>query len=119
EELAARGKIRLSKKEIRRKMGALFIERNSINLYFDVLDTPEFFWEHAELEPLYTMTATYLDIEARVRALNQRLDIVHELFDMLVTELNHQHSSKLELTIIWLICIEVGLSILQNVFRLF
>ena len=50
-------------KEIRRKMGELFIERNSINLHVDVLDTPEFFWEYSELEPYYAMTANYLDIE--------------------------------------------------------
>jgi uncharacterized Rmd1/YagE family protein len=38
---------------------------------------------------------------------------VHELFEMLGNELNHQHSSRLEWTIIWLIIIEVGLSILH------
>jgi transposase len=28
-----------------------------------VLDTPEFFWEYTELEPLYAMAAKYLDVE--------------------------------------------------------
>ena len=49
EDLAKHGRISLSRKEIRRKMGELFIERNSINLHVDVLDTPEFFWEYSEL----------------------------------------------------------------------
>lgn len=116
EDLAKRGKISLSRSEIRRKMGKLFIERSSINLHFDVLDTPEFFWEHPELEPLYAMTANYLDIETRVEVLNQRLDVVHELFGMLGNELNHQHSSRLEVTIIILIVIEVAISLLHDVF---
>lgn len=115
EDLAKYGKISLSRKEIRRKMGELFIERNSINLHVDVLDTPEFFWEYSELEPLYSMTANYLDIETRVEVLNQRLDVVHELFEMLGNELNHQHSSRLEWTIIILIVIEVFLSLLRDV----
>lgn len=117
EDLAKHGRIGLSRKEIRRKMGELFIERNSINLHVDVLDTPEFFWEYSELEPLYAMTANYLDVETRVEVLNQRLDVVHELFEMLGNELNHQHSSRLEWTIIFLIVMEVLLSFLKDVFR--
>ncbi len=118
EDLAQRGRITLSRKEIRRKMGELFLERSSINLHFDVLDTPEFFWEYPELEPLYAMIANYLDIKRRVEVLNQRLDVVHELFEMLGNELNHQHSSRLEWTIIGLIVIEVALTLLRDVFQL-
>lgn len=117
EDLAKHGRIPLSRKEIRRKMGELFIERNSINLHVDVLDTPEFFWEYSELEPLYAMAANYLEIESRVEVLNQRLDVVHELFEMLGNELNHQHSSRLEWTIIGLIVMEVLLTFLKDVFQ--
>lgn len=119
EDLAKYGSISLSRKEIRRKMGELFIERSSINLHLDVLDTPEFFWEHTELEPLYTMTAKYLDVETRVDVLNHRLDVIHELFGMLGNELNHQHSSRLEWTIIGLIIVEVVLTLLRDVFQVF
>jgi len=114
EDLAKHGRIGLSRKEIRRKMGELFIERNSINLHVDILDTPEFFWEYSELEPLYAMTANYLDVETRVEVLNHRLDVVRELFEMLGNELNHQHSSRLEWTIIFLIVIEVVLTLIIN-----
>jgi uncharacterized Rmd1/YagE family protein len=117
EDLAKHGKISLSRKEIRRKMGQLFIERSSINLHVDVLDTPDFFWEYSELEPLYAMTANYLDLETRVEVLNQRLDVIHELLEMLGNELNHQHSSRLEWTIIILIVMEVSLTLLKDVFR--
>lgn len=116
-DLAKWGKIPLSRSEIRRKMGELFMERTSVNLHFDILDTPEFFWEHSELEYLYIMISNYLDIGSRVEVLNQRLDVVHELFNVLGNELNHQHSSRLEWTIIWLILIEVGLTLLRDVFQ--
>jgi uncharacterized Rmd1/YagE family protein len=115
EQLAIRGKVPLSKKEIRKKMGELFLERSSVNLHFDILDIPEFFWDHSELEPLYLLIANHLDLETRVQVLNQRLDIVHDLLEMLGNELNHQHSSKLEWIIIWLIVIEVLLNIIHNV----
>lgn len=117
EALAKRGKIPLSRGEIRRKMGELFLERNSITIHVNVLDTPELFWDYPELEPLYRMIASYLDIEKRGHVLNQRLGVIHELFEMLGTELNHQHSSRLEWTIIILIVIEVVLTLLNDVFR--
>lgn len=118
EDLAKFGKISLSRNQIRKKMGELFIERNSINLHSDVLDQPEFFWDYPELEPYYTLIANYLDLANRVEVLNQRLRIVHELFEMLGTELNHQHSSRLEWTIICLIVIEVLLSIFRDILRI-
>jgi uncharacterized Rmd1/YagE family protein len=116
EQLAARGKIPLSKREIRKKMGELFIERSSVNLHTDILDVPEFFWDHSEVEPLYIMIAKHLDLKTRLQILNQRLDTVHDLFEMLGNELNHQHSSKLEWIIIWLIVIEVLITLFRDVF---
>lgn len=43
--LARTGSVGLSHNSISKKIGKLFIERNNVNLHFDVLDTPEFFWE--------------------------------------------------------------------------
>lgn len=118
EDLAEKGKIPLSRKEIRKKMGELFIERNSITLHVDVLDVPEFFWEYPELDSIYRMSASYLEIDSRIEVLNQRLNVVHELFQMLGNELNHQHSSRLEWTIIILIVIEVLLTLMKDVFKI-
>jgi uncharacterized Rmd1/YagE family protein len=117
-ELAIKGKIGLSRKEISQKMGALFIERNFINLHSETLDTPEFFWDYPELEPFYRKTAHYLDVSKRVEVLNKRLTVVHELFEILSDELKHQHSSRLEWTIIVLIVIEVVLAVLRDLFHL-
>lgn len=117
EDLAKYGTIKLSKIEMRKKMGLLFLERNSINLHVNVLDIPEFFWFSPEYEPLYMKAANYLDIENRVEVLNQRLNVAHELFEMLGNELNHQHSSRLEWAIIILILIEVSLALFKDVFH--
>ncbi len=116
--LAIRGKIPLSRKETSQKMGELFLERNYINLHSEILDTPEFFWSHADLEPFYRRVAHYLDVNKRVDLLNRRLNLLHELFEILSNEINHQQSSRLEWTIIILILIEIVLALLRDLFHL-
>jgi len=113
--LAQTGRIRLSRREIRKKMGELFIDRSSINLHLDILDTPDFFYEFPETEPLYIMSSHYLELKQRIEVLNQRLDVVHKFFELLGNELNHQHSSRLEWIIIILIMLEVLLIVLTNI----
>lgn len=117
-DLARRGKISLSRKETSQKMGELFLERNYVNLHTEILDTPEFFWEHSELEPFYRRMIHYLDVGKRVELLNRRLNLMHELFEILGNELNHQQTSRLEMTIIILIVIEVVLALLRDLFHL-
>lgn len=116
-ELARKGKISLSRKEISKKMGELFMERNFINLHSEILGTPEFFWDYPELEPFYRKSAHYLDVSKRIDIMNKRLAVIHELFEILSGELNHQHSSRLEWTIIVLIVIEVFLVLLKDLFH--
>lgn len=118
ERLASKGKISLSRREIQTKMGELFTERNFINLHSEILDTPEFFWNYPELEPFYRRTAHYLDVNKRVEVLNKRLTVVHELFEILSNELNHQHSSRLELIIIFLIVIEVVIAVARDLLHI-
>ena len=95
-------------------MGELFAERTSITLHTDILDTPEFFWRRSRYEPYYMMATEYMDIQQRMDVLNKRLDVIYELYGILSNELNHAHSSRLELTIIYLIVIEVVLVILKD-----
>lgn len=109
--LATTGKITLSGREIAKKMGKLFLERSSINLHSDILDTPDFFWNYPELEPIYRMTAKDQDIKQRVDILNKRLNLIHELFEILSEVFNSRHSSLLEIIIIILIGIEIVLTI--------
>lgn len=118
ERMASKGKIYLSRKAIRKLMGRIFVERNSINLHLKLLETPNFFWNNPDLEPLYDMIIKYMDQERMVNILNQQLVVLHELLDMLTTELHNQWSSKLEWVIIILIAFEVTLTLAKDVFRI-
>lgn len=117
QELVEQGRISLSRKKLSQQLGALFAERSSINLHTDILGTPEFFWRRPKYEPYYLMSSAYMDINTRLDILNRRLDVIHELYEVLSNELNHVHSSRLELTIIWLIVIEVLLVIIHDLLK--
>jgi len=115
--LAKHGRIPMSRNQLARMMGQIIVDRNSINLHSDILDTPEFFWEYSDLEPLYRLIAQDLDITARVSVLNRRLDIVKDLFELLSNEMDRRHSARLEWIIIMLIFIEVLVTFAKEVFQ--
>ena len=116
-ELAEKGKISLSRKKISQHIGKLFSQKNSINLESFALDTPEFFWKRPRYEPFYQLSVEFLDIQVRLNILNSKLNVVHELYEILSNELKHAHSSFLEWVIIILIMVEVLISILKDFLR--
>jgi len=111
--LAKYGKITLSKKAIAKKIGELFLVKSRINLHYDLLDTPEFFWEYPEYEKHYNALSRYLDISSRVEVLNKKVEVVQELLDVLSNEQNHRYSSFLEWIIIVLIFIEIVMGLYE------
>jgi uncharacterized Rmd1/YagE family protein len=117
-ELATKGKISLSRRQIAKKLGRLFLVRGSINLHTEMLHTPDFFWEYPLHENLYKLIIKHLDVPQRVDVLNKRLDMIKDLFSMLEEHLNHQHSSLLEWIIIVLISTEILLFFVKE-FNLF
>ena len=113
--LAKSGKITLSGKEIAKKMGQLFLDRSSINLRSDILETPDFFWDNPKLEPIYHMASNDQEIKQRVEIINERLKLVSELFQILSDVFNSRHASVLEIIIIVFIAIEIILTVLFHV----
>lgn len=113
--LAETGNIKLSRNNIAKIRGQLFLTKSDIILNYDLLDTPEFFWEYPEYEIYYSIAAKYLEIAPRTEVLSKKLETIHELFQMLADEQKHWHSSVLELIIIGLIAFEIGMTIVGKV----
>lgn len=116
-EMMRTGKISFSKRNVAQKIGELFAERNSINLHSTILDTPEFFWRRPKYESYYDMAVKFMDIKTRLHILNTRLDVIHELYEILSNELQHIHTSRLEMIIILLIFFEVLVIIFRDLLR--
>ncbi len=113
--LAENGTIKLSRNKIAKIRGQLFLTKSDIILNYDLLDTPDFFWEYPEYEAFYGVTAKYLEIAQRTEVLSKKLETIHELFEMLADEQKHRHSTILEWIIIWLIAFEIGMTIFDKI----
>ncbi len=109
EALAKKGSIALSRTQLAKERGRVYLEKSHVILQFNLLDTPEFIWEYPEVEHYYLALSRYLEIAPRATVLKNRLEVIQELLEMMADEQKHSHSSMLEWIIIILIAIEIGL----------
>ncbi|CAN3359994.1 sporulation protein Rmd1p [Diutina catenulata] len=115
QQIAHTGKVEMSREEIMKSIGELFILRININLHGSVLDSPELMWAEPHLEPIYQAARGYLEINQRVELLNQRLEVISDLLSMLKEQLGHSHEENLEFIVVVLVGIMVVVSIINIV----
>ncbi|KAI1285683.1 Required for meiotic nuclear division protein 1 -like protein [Halotydeus destructor] len=101
-------KIGLTEGEVFQKTGQLFALRHDINLRSDLLDTPDFYWDRENLEKLFHQTCATLNIQKRVKVMNEKLNHCCDLMGLLNEHLKDKHHTRLEWMIIILIMVEVG-----------
>jgi uncharacterized Rmd1/YagE family protein len=113
-ELAEHGRVlSLSRRQVSCTIGELFIYKASLNLMYDILDAPEFFWDYPELEEVYNQSRKHVEIADRVEVLNKRMEVLSELLSILQQEKSESHSSRLEWIVIWLIVMELVIGIFE------
>lgn len=113
QQIAQTGKVEMTRDEIMKSIGELFILRININLHGSVLDSPELMWAEPHLEPIYQAMRGYLDINQRVELLNQRLEVISDLLQLLKEQLGHSHEEHLEFIVVVLVGVEVLVSVVN------
>ena len=108
----------ISQKEVMMKHGQLLYIRGLLNLHSDLVDTPEFYWSRADLNKVFLSISRSLDVDLRIRILNQRLDHANQLLDLMRDHLGRQHGTRMEWIIIALIAVEVGFEIIHYLDKL-
>uniref|UniRef100_A0A671NCT8 Required for meiotic nuclear division protein 1 homolog n=2 Tax=Sinocyclocheilus anshuiensis TaxID=1608454 RepID=A0A671NCT8_9TELE len=109
-------RVKLSRAEVMQKIGELFSLRHCINLSSDLLITPDFYWDREDLEQLYEKTCQFLNINRRVKVVNEKLQHCTELTDLMRNHLSEKHSLRLEWMIVILITIEVMFELARVIF---
>ncbi len=105
--LAKDGKVRLGRRQLARIRGNLHLARARVNLHYELLDKPDFFWDHPELDGAYMLLRENQELDNRLAILDKRQAVLGELLQILADEQQHNHSAVLEWIIIWLIAIEI------------
>lgn len=106
--LATGEQLRVSEREVLTKTGELLRIRGQLNLYSELIETPDLYWSEPELERLYALISKNLDIGPRIGILNRKLDYASEVVAILKAHMAEKQSVRLEWMIIILIMIEVG-----------
>lgn len=100
---------------ILRKTGELLQFRAQLNLYSELTDSlPDIFWDSRHelgLEGYYESVGRALDVDVRIRQLNNKLDYASGIVEVLRERLSEKHSLGLEWMIILLITVEVGFEV--------
>ncbi|KAI5458056.1 hypothetical protein BGZ63DRAFT_474521 [Mariannaea sp. PMI_226] len=110
--LALTGELNMTRTEIVRMLGRLFKSRVDINLSSSILDVPNFFWEsEPTLHPLYAAIREYLEIDPRIKVLNERCRVFLDLAEILSDSVA---SSKMSV-ITWIIIILIVVSIMVTI----
>lgn len=113
EEMAKNGRLHMSRTDITKEVGRMFLVKHGINLDQSLMDTPEEFWEDDRFEGVYDWTLKYLQITKRHELVNNRLDMIGELHQVLIEENQTHHSVFLEWIVILLIVVEVMLDLMH------
>lgn len=104
--------LRFTRSFILRKTGQLLSIRAQLNLYSELTDSlPDLFWDSPSslgLSDYYDEVGRALDVNVRIRTLNEKMDYAAEIATVLRERLSEKHSTGLEWLIIFLISIEVG-----------
>ncbi|XP_062584816.1 required for meiotic nuclear division protein 1 homolog isoform X1 [Saccostrea cucullata] len=106
-DLKAGNPIRIKAREVQQHLGKLFEFRKNLNLCSDLLDTPDFYWDRAELEKLYLDLCKIMQTKYRTKVMNEKINYCCELMELLNNKFTDARHTKLEWMIIVLIMIEV------------
>jgi len=111
EELAKNGSIHMTREEISKEIGRIFLVKHGINLDNSLSDTPEEFWEDDRFEGVYGEAIRYFQINRRLELVNNRLTMIQDLHVVLIEAVENHHAVYLEWIIIILIVVEVALDL--------
>ena len=116
--LALRGELGMSRAEVVRILGRLFMSRVDVNLSSNMLDVPGFFWEsEPTLMPLYSAVRDYLEVQRRVERLNERCRVFLDLAEMLSQDVGERKMGRLSWAVIGLIAVSIFVTTLEVFLR--
>ncbi len=115
EGLAETGKLRAGVRELLRFVGSGMSTHNQVVYTLALLDTPALAWEDETLDRIYQGLRAQLEIADRYRALDHKLNMIQNNFELLVNLTQERRSWWVEVAV----AVLVGLEVLLFVYEIF
>ncbi|KAK2606405.1 Sad1-interacting factor 3 [Conoideocrella luteorostrata] len=116
--LALTGQLNMTRVEIVTLLGRLFKSRVDINLSSNILDVPNFFWDsEPTLHPLYVAIREYLEIDPRIKVLNERCRVFLDLAEILSDSIADAKMSYITWIVIILILASIFVTLTEVILR--
>ncbi|KAH3668742.1 hypothetical protein OGAPHI_002497 [Ogataea philodendri] len=107
ENLSKGKQLGIGAREVLRSSGRLLLLRGKLNLYSELVETPDLYWTEPNLEKIYNDVSRALDLSTRISILNRKLDYCSDEARALLDILTTRKGTRLEWIVIYLIMIEV------------
>ena len=114
-EMRDKGVNSMSVEENKKSIGEIFVMRSAINLYSEILDNLDIFWENDELENFYQRTRLWSNIDRRNVLLKKRMLIMKELYDILINQIEFKTKLTTEWIIVYFVIFDIFISIVYKI----
>ena len=117
ESLAQTGKLSARPKELLKFIGSGMSVHNQVIYTLSLLDTPQLAWDDEALDRVYGGLRTQFEIADRFRALDLKLRMIQDNFELFVDLTQERRNYVLELTVAALVAVEVVLFVYEIFYR--
>lgn len=114
--LESQGQFIEETEDLMKFIGMCLNMRQEVISNFYIVDSPDEIWENHDLERLFTDLKANLDIDARYKAIEHKIQIIQESIEIIIDLSKSRRQVKLELTIIALIAVEIIIFIVSIFF---
>ncbi len=108
-ELEHKGSLRTGTRKILKSVGIGNSILQSTITRLSLLDKPDIVWEHADLENLYQNMRAMFELDDRFKNIEYKIQYIQNSSEIFLSLLRDRRAQALELTIIFLIAIEIFL----------
>lgn len=111
--LKTEGRVFPKEKELLKRIGDIFLVKQTAVTHLSLFDKPDDVWESPELEKLYNRLNTELELQDRFDVLDEKMDFLSENTRMLMDFISQKRGNFLEVVVIWLIVVEIILFVVD------
>ena len=115
ESLAVTGKLTAKTRDLLRFVGSGMSTHNQVVYTLSLLDTPQLAWEDEKLDRLYIDLRQAYEIGDRFRALDLKLRMIQDNFELFVELTQERRNYRVELAVAFLVALETALFVYEIV----